>query len=233
LGALGRACCAVGEVSFWTEEDDVTVDLSFPIAGETVPRDHGYALYGALSRAVPALHRAGWLAVHPLAGTLVDPTTLRLGPSAHLRLRLPAERIGEVLALVGAKLDVAGWPLALASPTVHALVPAASLDARLVIVKLTAVPTRDHPTLGRRSLDRPAIEVRVREELCRQLDVLGIRSRPELRGHHRMTVAGRAVVGFSVRVQGLDADASLALQIKGLGGKRRMGCGVFRKTRGV
>lgn len=210
-----------------------TVDLSFPIVGESVPRDHGYALYAALSRAAPTLHQAKWLGVHPLGGKPADAATLRLGPRAHLRLRLPTERIGDVLPLAGAKLDVAGTKLALGAPTVHALEPAASLDARLVVVKLTDVPTRDHPTLERRSLDRVAIEARVQQELGRQLEGLGIQLRPELRGHGRITVAGRAVVGFSVRVQGLDADKSLALQINGLGGKRRMGCGVFRPTRGA
>lgn len=209
------------------------VDLNFPIAGDSVPRDHGYALYGALSRALPEVHGARWLAVHPLSGRPNEKGRLHLVPSGSLRLRLPTDRIATVLALPGQTLDVAGAHVTVGAPTVHRLVSAASLDARLVVVKLTDVPTHDHATLGRRSLDRPAIEERVRQELCRQLEKLDIGARPELRGHGRIMVGGRAVVGFTVRVQGLSADDSLRLQINGLGGKRRMGCGVFRPTRGA
>jgi CRISPR-associated endonuclease/helicase Cas3 len=209
------------------------VDLAFPLVAAEVPRDHGYVLYGALCRAVPQLHAARWLGVHPLSGRPAGDGKLRIAQPSALRLRLPIEQIGVVLPLAGQTLDVAGARLVVGAPTVHAIVPAASLDARLVIVKLTGVPTRDHPTLGRRSLDRTAIEERVKQELARQLEALGIHASAQLCGHGRMSVAGRSIMGFSVRVQGLDADASLALQTKGLGGKRKMGCGIFRPTRGM
>ncbi len=210
-----------------------TVDLAFPLQPAEVQRDHGYPLYSALCHAIPAIHEARWLGVHPLSGKPLAGGRLRVAPPTALRLRLPLDRIGEVLPLTGQTLEVSGASLVLGAPSVHALVPAAALDARLVIVKLTDVPTHEHATLGRRSLDRPAIEERVRQELARQLAAMGIQAAPELKGHGRMVVAGRAVVGFSVRVQGLDASSSLALQTKGLGGKRKMGCGMFRATRGT
>jgi CRISPR-associated endonuclease/helicase Cas3 len=210
-----------------------TVDLSFPIVGERVPRDHGYALYGALSRTLKALHGATWLGVHPLGGTRVDERTLQFGQRSQLRLRLPAERIPEVLPLAGAKLDVAGAPIRLGAPSVHALVPAASLDARLVAIKLTAAPHRRNEALGRDALDVAGFAERYTAEIRRQLDGLEISSPFELRGRRSLTVDGRRVVGYSVRVLGLSADASIVLQEKGIGGKRRMGCGLFRGTRGL
>ena len=209
-----------------------SVDLSFPIIGERVPRDHGYALYGAISRAVTALHGATWLGVHPLSGARVDDATLQFGQRSQLRLRLPVERIPEVLPLAGAKLDVAGAPIRLGAPSVHALVPAASLDARLVAIKLTAAPRRLNEELGREALDVAGFAERYAKEIRRQLDALGIGSPFELRGRRSVTVDGRRVVGYSVRVIGLGADQSIALQERGIGGKRRMGCGVFRPTRG-
>src|SRR5262245_37090545 len=33
-----------------------TVDLLFPVVGARLPTDHGYVLYGALSRTLPCLH---------------------------------------------------------------------------------------------------------------------------------------------------------------------------------
>jgi CRISPR-associated protein Cas6 len=118
-------------------------------------------------------------------------------------------------------------------PQVFPLAPAESLDARLVVVKLTNVPTHDHASLGRRSLDRIAMEERVRNELVRQLREVVATGSVELRGHGSITVAGRSLVGFSVRVSSLDAESSVAVQAHGHGGKRRMGCGIFRPTRGT
>jgi len=200
--------------------------------GQSVPRDHGYALYGAICRAAPGLHEAPWLGVHPLGGKLVGDATLALGGGAHLRLRLPPERIVDVLSLAGARLDVGGASLLLGAPQVHALEPVASLDARLVAIKLTDAPHRTHPELARETLDVVAFAQRYTREIKRQLAEIGIEAPFELRGRRSLAVGGRRVVGYSVRVGGLTADQSLALQEKGIGGKRRMGCGMFRATRG-
>ncbi len=59
------------------------VDLSFRIVGKTVPLDHGYALYSAITRLLPA---ARWLGVNNivlqfvrciLSGMEVVPNALR------------------------------------------------------------------------------------------------------------------------------------------------------------
>jgi CRISPR-associated protein Cas6 len=210
-----------------------TIDLGFPLRGTSIPRDHGYSVYGALSRAVPALHGATWLGVHPVAGTLLDERTLVLRDTARLFLRLPVERIPDVLPLAGQTIEIAGARLVLGAPNVSALVPAASLDARLVVIKLTDAPHRTNQDLGRESLDVAAFANRYTAELKRQLAALDITATPALCGRHSITVSGKRVIGYSVRVDGLNADQSLALQVNGLGGKRRMGCGMFRATRGA
>jgi CRISPR-associated protein Cas6 len=66
------------------------VDLAFPVRGTTVPRDHAYALYGALSRAQPDLHGQAWLGVHSIPGRLKD-GDLDLSTGSYLRLRIPTD----------------------------------------------------------------------------------------------------------------------------------------------
>lgn len=199
------------------------VDLVFSVKGQTLTRDHGYALYGALSRAVPALHGTSWLAVHPIPGRLTGSGSLDLAGSSQLRLRLPVEQIGQVISLTGAVLDVAGSRLELGPPTVQQLHPAAVLDARLVVIKLTEGPSKP--------FDRAAFEQRFLAEAHRQLARHGIVGVAEIRGRGRITVSGRQVIGYAVRVSALSPEHSIALQIHGLGGKRSMGCGVFRPSR--
>jgi len=202
------------------------VDLVFPARGRSVPLDHGYALYGALSRRAPALHGADWFAVHPIGGTKLDQQTLALGRTSSVTLRIPPERIRDVLCLAGAVLDVRGATLALGAPMVRPLEPAPSLDARLVVIKLTRVPRRSDGTL-----DTTTMQERFVAEAERQLTLLGIARRIETAGRRSITIAGRRVLGYSVRVAALDPEESLLLQVNGLGGKRTMGCGVFRPTR--
>jgi CRISPR-associated protein Cas6 len=45
------------------------VDLAFRLTGTKVPVDHGYALYSAISRLLPEIHRAKNIGVHPTRGT--------------------------------------------------------------------------------------------------------------------------------------------------------------------
>jgi hypothetical protein len=97
----------------------------------------------------------------------------------------------------------------------------------VVIIKLTHMPEKSNG-----SIDVVALREGFEAEVRRQLGALGITGGFEITGRRSITVGGRRVIGFSMRVGGLDADQSLRLQIEGIGGKRTMGGGVFRRTRG-
>lgn len=199
------------------------VDLCFPVRGTTVPRDHGYALYGALSRTIPALHGADWLGVQGILGRLVGPETIGLQASGALRLRVPTDKIPMLLALAGTSLDIQGSVIRLGAPAVHTLPPAAVLDARLVVIRLTR-------GVGK-PFDRTAFDERFAVEANRQLTRLGITGELTLRGRSSIRVGGQRIIGHAVGVSGLSAEHSLILQVHGLGGKRAMGCGLFRPAR--
>ena len=171
------------------------VDLSFPASGQSVPRNHGYALYAALCRALPDLHGARWLGVHPLSGVAVEGDQLRLRDTAEMRLRLPAERIPDVLSLAGREIDLAGNAIRLAIPRVHPLVPAPNLDARIVVLHLTRAPRRFNAQVGREALDVQSFEDRYRAELGRQLQTRGIGGKLTLEGRQTIQVAGRRLIG--------------------------------------
>jgi CRISPR-associated protein Cas6 len=196
------------------------IDLSFVLVGTTIPIDHGYALFSALCRVVPALHGDRRLGVHPIRGVQTAPGVLNLTERSRLKLRLPSEEIAPYIGVAGQTLDLGGHRVRVGIPRVEALVPAANLAARLVTF--------------RNALDPSTFEADCRRELER----MHISGSPELVPSTRAKFAGqplrrvvrikdRRVVGFALRVVGLTAEESVRLQEEGLGGRRRMGCGVF------
>jgi CRISPR-associated protein Cas6 len=206
--------------------DPTHVDLVFPARGQLIPRDHGYALYGAISRAVPGLHGASWLAIQGIEARLVGVDELTLHPRGALRVRIPVERVSTLLGLAGKQLELKGRSVVLGPPSIHPLQPAAVLDARLVAIRLTGgVKAQDQP------FDREQFSKRFLAEAERQLARAGLAGKLDLRGRASIEVGGRRVIGYAVQVSALSPDHSIKLQIAGLGGKRTMGCGVFRPAR--
>jgi CRISPR-associated protein Cas6 len=202
------------------------LELHFPVRGTTVPLDHGYALYGALSRVLPELHGARWLSICGIGAKASGPGMLALHQPGTLRLRIPADRITTIIPLAGKQLDIAGRPVVLGVPTVAPLIPAAALDARLVFIRLTDGANGE--------ADKFAPEefaTRFLAEANRQLVKLAINCNLALRGRQEIRVGGKRLIGNSVLATGLSDEDSLKLQIAGIGGKRTMGCGVFRAAR--
>lgn len=193
------------------------VTVHFPVQGRQLPADHGYALYSAITRQLPALHGASWLGIELISGVpwregiIVLPTR-----GAHLRLRVPADQYGLVLPLSGKRLDIGGQFIRLGIPSARPLMPAASLYARVVTIKKF---TEAEPFL---------------DAARRQLDSLGITTTLQLpldeQGRFRrrvLTIKDKTIVGFSLAAHDLSDDESLLLQSVGIGGRRAMGCGLF------
>jgi CRISPR-associated protein Cas6 len=196
------------------------VDVAFPATGTTVPLDHGYALYAALCHQLPGLHEhSGW-AVHPIRGQRAEPGILALvlrgaGRSA-VKLRLPVESLPQALSLVGRTLDLHGHRIMLGAPVVYPLLPSAELRARWVTIHGFHEEPEPFAEALKRQLEAvPALEQAANAIVC----TVGPR--------RVQRIKGKQVVGFAVRLEGLAERASIAVQVVGLGGRRRMGAGVF------
>jgi CRISPR-associated protein Cas6 len=196
------------------------IDLSFVLVGKTIPLDHGYSLFSAICRIVPALHGDRTLGVHPIRGRQTGPGALALDGHSRLRIRLPSERITPYIALAGKELDVEGHHVRVGIPSVQALVPAATVAARLVTFRHALTPSE--------------LEEDVRRELAR-LEITAtpefvLSTKPAFSGQpirRVLRVKNKRVIGFALRITGLTAEGSIRLQETGIGGRRRMGCGVF------
>jgi len=110
------------------------VDLAFRLTGATIPVDHGYALYAAISRLLPDLHADKDIGIHPVRGRYVGDGSLHLATFSRLTIRLPDDRIRAVLKLAGKTLEVDGQRLRVGVPETRALRPTAALYSRLASI---------------------------------------------------------------------------------------------------
>jgi CRISPR-associated protein Cas6 len=196
------------------------IDLSFVLVGTTIPLDHGYSLFSAICRIVPALHGDRRAGVHPIRGRQTAPGVLNLTDWSRLRLRLPSEEIAPFIAVAGQSLDLDGHRVRAGIPQVEALSPTPNLASRLVTF--------------RHALDPPRFEADVRRELDRMqiagTPEIAMATNPKSAGQplrRVLRIKDKRVVGYSLRMLGMTAEESIRLQEEGLGGRRRMGCGVF------
>lgn len=202
------------------------IDLLFALEGPTLPIDHGYDLYSALSRLVPVLHGDVPWRVAPIRGSAAVNGVLKLDRRySRLRVRLPAEDIPEILALAGKTLEIGAHRVRLGIPQVSALIPTPSLVARLVTIKVSKFKRIPEPAeflaAARRQLDTLAVAGEAGIPLVEAGPHTGKPRRRVLR------VKEKTVVGFPLRVTGLTAEESITLQENGVGGRSKMGCGFF------
>ena len=206
-----------------------TLDILFRVIGTEVPSDHGYALYAALSRILETeedqwIHGNPLIGLHTLRGERLGNGRILIGRNARIGLRLPSDLLPRVLKLAGKSLGLDGSRLRIGVSETRALVPARTLHCRIATTKNGENPTRFDA------------------EISRQLEALGIRGKvfrvPKAsegskgRDPNRriVRVKSKRIVGYSVLATELTGEESILLQERGLGGRRRMGCGVFLPT---
>lgn len=210
------------------------VDLSFGLTGEPIPVDHGYSLYSAISRLLPGIHGDSHIGIHPIYGRLIGDRKLALTQGSRLVFRLPVERIPDVLPLAGNTLDVDGRSLTVGVPTVRALVPAAAVHSRLVVIKGFMEP---EPFLDAVRRQLAELDVRGKPFLLPTGNAVEVNKTrdggtqsPWIR--RTLRIRDKEVVGFAVGVEQLTAGESIRLQEHGIGGRRRFGCGIFVPVKG-
>ncbi|MDX1434291.1 MAG: type I-MYXAN CRISPR-associated protein Cas6/Cmx6 [Gammaproteobacteria bacterium] len=196
------------------------VDVAFRLAGGRLAVDHAWALFGAVSAALPwfageraaRLHQvhtaasgSGWQRPGDAAGD-----ELHLSRRTRLVLRVPRRRAADALVLAGSELDVGGYRLAPGEGRVRELAPAATLLARHV------------------ACEDGEEEARLVARLERTLGEIGSGGAEVLCGRaQRITTPDGVLHTRSVVIANLDDAGSLTVQRRGIGPAGHLGCGVF------
>lgn len=182
------------------------IDLAFAITGGRLPVEHREALADAIDAALPWLALTPDVGVHPLRLARGGTEPL-LSARTRLTLRLPRTRAEQAAALAGRELAVGAGRLRLGDAHSRELLPWGTLYAHCV----AAIDGDD--------------ELGFQRAVQAELGALGVTGRV-ICGLARRRADG-AIDGYGVMVDGLSADASLALQQHGIGAGRRFGCGLF------
>jgi len=205
------------------------VDVQFNIQGNNLPADHGYHLFSSIAKLIPEVHDNEEIGVFSIPGQLNGNRIINLNEKSCLTLRIPAEMIKLFLSLSGKTLNVDGYNIIVGVPHTKALIPAARLYSRIVIIKGFMDP---EGFIGAVKRQLEEMEIKGLPFLVEQNQVaernkdktVGTKS-PYLR--RTIKVRDKNIVGFALRVVDLTAEESIKLQECGIGGRRRFGCGIF------
>lgn len=199
-----------------TEVDLPYVDMCFGLVGRSLPADHGYGLYSAIAHLCPQLHQQHWLSIQTVMGIPDGQGKIYLTDKSRLRIRLPGGQVPLVYPLAGKQLTIGTHSICLGIPQIFMLQPAARLRSRIVTIKGFQEP---EPFLEAAKRQLEALEVQGTAAIP-----LNAEGEPDRKA---IKIKRYSVVGFGLEVSGLSDEDSIKLQIYGLGGKRRMGAGIF------
>jgi len=198
------------------------VELSFSVIGTSLPADHGYGLYSAIAHLAPQVHEQEGLSIQTISGRPDRQGKIFLTDRSHLRIRMPYECMPMIYHLAGKQLSIGSHSIRLGIPQIFMLRPAERLRARIVTIKNHLEP---ESFLVAAKLQLSALGIS--GEAIVPLDADGKFDRKTIK------IKTYSVVGFGLEVSGLSEEDSIKLQIAGLGGKHRMGCGVFTVVKSI
>ena len=193
------------------------IELAFPIIGKNLPIDHGYELYSALAHKRSQIHDWQDTSIRTISGKLdrSQRNEIQLTDHSKLLIRLPADKVPFIYSFSGKSFTIGKHKIRLGIPEMDFLQPKSKLRSHIVVIRNYQEPD---PFLksARRQL----------EELNIQADIKLITKQDGTPKRKTIKVK-QTLVGFGVEVTNLTDEDSIILQEKGLGGKQKMGCGVF------
>jgi CRISPR-associated protein Cas6 len=187
------------------------VDVTFALAGDALPRDHGQWLAQALTRRLPWLDDDAAVGVHRIKVVAGSADPALLSRRSRLALRVQRARAAEVIALAGTTLDIGGHRVRLGEVAIRELLSHGTLYAPMVIA----------------SVGSESDELRFLASVQSELDALGVRARAICGRHGALRHRAAQLDGYSLMLDGLSASDSLRVQQHGIGAHRRLGCGLF------
>ena len=196
------------------------VDVAYRLSGRWLPVDHACALRSAVVKVLPWLEDEPGTGIHSIHGAASGNgwerpgrgpgEMLSLSRRTRLVLRVPAARAEATSELCERRLDIDGCEVVTGTRQPRPLRPAGTVFARYVVD------------------EEGGDEERFVERVASALEALSVSVRKLLCGRsHRIASAGRVLDARSLMIAELGPGESLAIQCRGIGPGRLLGCGLF------
>lgn len=196
------------------------VDIAFRLSGRWLPVDHACALRAAVVRVLPWLEAESTAGIHSIHGAASgngwerpdsgSGEMLTLSRRTRLVLRVPVRRAEATTELCERQLDIDGCEVATGARQPRPLRPTETVFARYVVD------------------EEDGDEERFVERVASALEALSVSARKLLCGRsHRIVSGQRVLTARSLMIADLGSEESLAIQCRGLGSGRLLGCGLF------
>ena len=193
------------------------IELAFPVMGQSLPIDHGYQLYSALKHRLMQLKDWDDISIKTISGKLdrENRNQLNLTDRSKLLIRLPSEKVPFVYSFSGKSLTIGKHKIRLGIPEMNFLQPKSRLRSHIVVIKGYQEPD-SFLEAAKRQIEALNIEADIK-----------LISRKDGAIKPKTIKVKQTLVGFGIEATNLSKSDSVILQEKGLGGKQKMGCGVF------
>ncbi len=185
--------------------------------GQSLPIDRGYQLYSALSNLQASLHDWSDTSIKTISGKLDrnKRNELNLTERSKLLIRLPSEKIPFVYSFSGKSLTIGKHKIRLGIPEMNFLQPKPRLRSHIVVIR-----GYEEPNMFLKAARRQVEELNIKTDIKLIAKKDGTSKRKTIK-------VKQTLVGFGIEASNLSEADSIILQEKGLGGKQKMGCGVF------
>lgn len=194
------------------------VDWVACVLGNELSADHCYRLAAACFRIVPEVRAHPEIGILSIPGIPDKKGKIDLTSKSQIRIRVPISKIPIVYPLAGKKLNVGGYQIKIAIPSINLLQPSPILKARIVTIKSKeCMHLNGFLAAAKRQLEAKGIAGKVSVPLNRD----GEPSRKTIR------IKGKTIIGYTTEVSELSGEDSIKLQSLGIGGRRHLGAGIF------
>lgn len=209
------------------------LEIQFSLRGQTLPADHGYALYSAIKKLCqeqkPSLldnqNLSSDILLSSIPGVPDKNGMIYLNKMSRFRFRCPGEQATQWYRfLQNQVLDIRGHLIRLVQPRLTLPTTSKVLKARLVIFRLETWNIQEAP-------------LQFLESCQKALDKIDVKGKAFIDSNCQGDLALKAIkirekniLGYGVVVEDLNEDDSLKLQGLGLGGRKHFGCGWFYPT---
>lgn len=208
--------------------DDV-VDLVYKIDCRSLPLDHAHSFSKAVRESLTWMEDETLAGIHLIHGAESGNGWMRPEDAAHevlhlshrsrMTLRVPGHRVDDAHQLTGQTLDIDGHRLEVGKAKVKLFSTMPTQFARYVVVPETIDRDDEEAFMTYAVEQLRELDIKVRKLLCGRSHSM---QRPDGELHTR-----------SLMLADLEVEEAVALQQRGIGRHKMMGCGLFIPHKGI